>query len=166
MNYHDSLISLWYIVIMYVTQIKEWLSINKLKIEGVLAALCIAALLSKYSGLDGADQAVMLSLSTLAVFYFLSSNFTPELTLTGYFGTIATKLVGVTSAVIVVGILFSVLKLNGHEEMLRIAGSSIAVAGLAVTVYCIFFWNQNLIPIILRLAILGTICGAMLLGFD
>jgi uncharacterized membrane protein YfcA len=86
-------------------------------------------------------EIVMLSLAALAGIYFLSAYLPPDarpaeeseqkagfLTLFGR--TIAPKVLGIGSAVMVVGILFAVQQMKGSEQMLLVASATLAGASV------------------------------------
>jgi hypothetical protein len=140
--------------------ILQKLSDKKITIELCLAALTFAGIALKLSGVAGGEEIMMITMSTLSVYYFLSAYFTP---LTDQvFGQIATKVVGIASAVCVNGLLFGWLHMPGASEMLLIGVSSFALAGLLL----LYFWfttkDPKFVPLLIRIFLLGSLCVLML----
>jgi uncharacterized membrane protein YfcA len=111
----------------------------------ILEIVCIAGFvlgfLLKKQDYPIGGEIIMLSLSALAGIYFLSAYLPPDarpaeeseqkagfLTLFGR--TIAPKVLGIGSAVMVVGILFAVQQMKGSEQMLLVASATLAGASV------------------------------------
>jgi len=111
----------------------------------ILEIVCIAGFvlgfLLKKQDYPIGGEIIMLSLSALAGIYFLSAYLPPDarpegepdqrlgfMSLLGR--TIAPKVLGIGSAVVVIGILFSVQQMKGSNEMLLVGSGSLAIASL------------------------------------
>jgi uncharacterized membrane protein YfcA len=120
--------------------------VGKLKtLFPILEIVCIAGFvlgfLLKKQDYPIGGEIIMLSLSALAGIYFLSAYLPPDVRpaeeseqKAGFlrlFGrTIAPKVLGIGSAVMVVGILFAVQQMKGSEQMLLVASATLAGASV------------------------------------
>ena len=140
--------------------IVQKLSGRKITIELFLAALSLAGIAFKFSGVAGGDEIMMITMSTLAIFYFLSAHFTPLVD--NFFGLIATRVVGIASSICVIGLLFVWLQMPGAGEMLFIGVSSFIPSGLIL----LYFWlrtnDLKFVPLLIRIFFLGSLCLLML----
>ena len=116
-------------------KLDRWITERKLKIELLLVFLSIVSLLAFYSHTDS-GQMVMMAMTTLAIFYFISGYLTPDLE--GNFGSIIFRIASVSSAAIVIGFLFAVLKYGGAEQMMLIGGTSIAIVFVSLIAYSFY----------------------------
>lgn len=136
-----------------------WVSERKVKIELFFSGLVAASLLAYKTQVSGAPQMIMISMIALAIFYFLSSYLTPDID--GKFGAMACKVLNISSAVCVIGIMFSILKYEGAEQMLIIGTSSLAISGLILVYFTLTSGVGKLGPLLLRIAIIGLIFVAL-----
>jgi hypothetical protein len=134
-----------------------WLSRNQLRIEGILVTLSIASFFLKYTRVEGGSQALMISMMTLAVFYFLSAYTISDAK--EYLIIVAMKVVGIASAVCVIGVTFSLLHLQGSDQMLLIGLTSISAAGLILFFGWLKSRNDSYMPLIARTVFLGFVSG-------
>jgi hypothetical protein len=136
------------------------LSDKKIAIELFLAALTLAGIALKISGVAGGEEIMMITMSILSVFYFLSGYFAPLTD--NYFGMIATKVVAIASAMCVVGLLFSWLHMPGASEMLLIGVSSFIITGLILLYFWLTTRDLKFVPLLIRIFLLGSLCVLML----
>ena len=73
----------------------------------------------------------------------------------------ACKVLNISSAVCVIGIMFSILKYEGAEQMLIIGTSSLAISGLILAYFTLTSGVGKLGPLLLRIAIIGGIFVAL-----
>ncbi|HEX5170434.1 MAG TPA: hypothetical protein VFW11_14755 [Cyclobacteriaceae bacterium] len=140
--------------------LSQWLSGNKVIIELMLAGLVAISVLANYFT-TGSPTLLMISMFLLAAFYFITAYLVPEVN--GVWGVISTKVIAISSAVCVIGLLFTVLKWQGAEQMLLIGTQSMAFAGLILLVNSIRSWNTKYLPLLVRVLILGAISASTLL---
>ncbi len=121
----------------FISKLKSFFPIAEI---ACIAGFVLGFMLSKQDYTFGGDI-VRYSLSVLAGIYFLTAYLPPDappsneqdkpagfLTLLGR--TIAPKILGIGSAVMVIGILFAVQQMKGSNEMLLIGSGSLAIASL------------------------------------
>lgn len=140
--------------------LSQWLSNNKVIIEIILAGLVIISVLTNYF-IDDSPMMLMLSMLILATFYFISAYLVPEAG--GMMTTVSTKVISISSAVCMMGLMFTILKWQGASEMLLIGTTSIAFAGLILLVNGIKNWNQKYLPLLIRVVVLGSISASTLM---
>jgi hypothetical protein len=140
--------------------ILQKLSDRKITIEFFLSALAVAGIAFKFSGVRGGDEIMMITLNTLAIFYFVSAYF-PPLT-DHFFGLIATRVLGIASAVCVIGFLFSWLQMPGATEMLLIGVSSFIPGGLILLYFWLTTRDVKFVPLLIRIFVLGSLGVFML----
>jgi hypothetical protein len=100
---------------------------NKVIIEVILTILSLVSLILFHAQFDQ-HLFLMLTFMTLAAFYFLSAFFPPETDV--LFLGIAAKVVGIASAVSTVGILFSLLAIEGAKNQLVVGMTSLAIGSV------------------------------------
>jgi hypothetical protein len=134
-------------------KLSAWLSNKQVIIEIVLAVVVgFACILKFLYYLPGADEALMITMLTLAAFYFLAGFIhSTESQLI----QIPTKIYSIASSVCVIGLLFALLHLPGATEQLMIGLLSLAVSGVAMIFLMITSRMQKFIQILIRLAVLG-----------
>jgi hypothetical protein len=135
--------------------ILQKLSDKKIAIELFLSALALAGIAFKFSGVGGGEEIMMISLNTLAIFYFLSAYFNPLAD--HFFGLIATRLLGIASATCVIGLLFTFLQMPGATEMLLIAVSSFIPGGLIILYFWLTTKDVKFVPLLIRICLLGSV---------
>ncbi len=141
--------------------LSQWLSSNKVIIEIILVGLVIISVLTNYF-IDDSPMMLMLSMLILATFYFISANLVPE---AGRIMTIiSTKVISISSAVCMMGLMFTILKWQGASEMLLIGTTSIIFAGIILLFNGIKNWNQKYVPLLIRVVVLGSISASTLLA--
>jgi len=138
-------------------KLDRWLTERKLKIELLLTGLVAVSLLAYYTHLREAPQIIMMSMTTLAIFYFLCSYLTPDIE--GRFGSIAWQVLNISCSVCVIGLMFSILKFEGADQMLLIGTTSLAISGIIIGGYAIFSGLGKLGPLLLRIVIIGGVLG-------
>jgi len=138
-------------------KLDRWLSERKLKIELFLTALVAVSLFAYHTQVLESPQMIMMSMTPLAIFYFLCSYLTPDIE--GRFGEIAWKVVNISCAVCVIGLMFSILKFEGADQMMLIGTTSLAISGIIIGSYAIFSGLGKLGPLLLRIVIIGGVLG-------
>ena len=122
--------------------------------EWVLVAGVLFSAAWGYMGMVGAQAALIISMLSLALLYFLSTSL-PHQT-TSVLGNVARKVVGLSSAVVVVGLLFTVLHLSGAQQMLLVGVGSLALSG-SLLLYVWLTTQGNYFPLLIRVVVLGGI---------
>lgn len=135
-------------------KLSAWLSEKQVIIEIVLVALVGFSCLLKFLHLPGADEALMITMLTLAGFYFLS----------GFIHSTESKLIqipsqvfSISSSVCVIGLLFTFLHLPGAKEQLMIGLLSLGASGIAMLFLILTSRIQKFIYIFIRLVVLGAL---------
>jgi hypothetical protein len=141
--------------------ILEFLSRHHLRIELILTALVLAGAVLNYTGTSQGAELLMITMSILATFYFVSA-YTP-LPGSGLLVIVATKVIGIASSVCVIGLLFTALHLTGSANMLMIGISALSIAGLLLLYTWLTAKNNHHFSLLLRVAILGGISLSTLL---
>jgi hypothetical protein len=116
-------------------KLDRWITERKLKIELLLVSLSAVSLLAFYSHLDS-GQMVVITMTTLAIFYFISGHLTPDLD--GNFGLIIFRIASVSSAAIVIGFLFVILRYEGADQMMAIGGMSLAIMFVGLVAFSVY----------------------------
>lgn len=136
-------------------QIIQWLSDQKIKIEITLVLLVILSVLLKISGFSGSDESLMISMTLLAGFYFLSAYFIVEMNTIILVVTL--KVFSIASSVCIIGLLFTILKLTGAQQMLLIGVTSLGLAAVGIIYSTAQAWNSKYLPLLIRMVALGII---------
>jgi hypothetical protein len=139
---------------MHPNKIMGWLSGNKVVIETMLVAAVVVSVWFNYSQ-PGGDPLLMITMVTLAAFYFVSAYFIPDAG--ELLAIVSTKVLSISSAVCIVGILFTILNLTGALEMLMIGVISLVSAGVLVGYYAVTSWSPNYLVLLVRTVLLGGI---------
>lgn len=144
-------------------KLSAWLSDKQVTIEIVLVALVGFSCLLKFLHLPGADEALMITLNSLAAFYFL----------TGFIHRSESKLIqissqvfSISSSVCVIGLLFTFLHLPGAKEQLMIGLLSLAVSGVAMIFLILTSRIQKFTHIFIRLVVLGALSLNAFVGLN
>jgi hypothetical protein len=135
--------------------IATWLSARQIIIEIVLVVLVGFAFFLKFLYLPGADEALMITMLTLAAFYFLMG-FVPAST-DNIFVLILSKVFAISSAVCIIGLLFAFLHVSGAKEQLMIGLLSLGVSGFILLFLIITARMPKAIPLIIRFVALGAL---------
>ena len=130
-------------------RLDRWLTERKVKIELLLSVLVAVSLLAYFNHLNEGPTMVMMSMTTLAIFYFLSAHLTPDID--AKFGAIAFKVLSLSCSVCVIGLMFSILKYEGAEQMIFIGTTSLAISGLILAFYAISSGLEKLGPLLVRI---------------
>ena len=102
-------------------------------------------------------------MTTLAIFYFISGYLTPDLE--GNFGSIIFRIASVSSAVIVLGFLFVVLKYEGAEQMMLIGGTSTASVFIILIAYSVYTSSIDKVrPYLIRIVAMGAVYAMLKFG--
>ena len=143
-------------------KLDRWITERKLKIELLLVSLSIVSVLVFYSHIDS-GQMVMMAMTTLAIFYFLSGYLTPDLE--GNIGKILFHMFGIGSAVIVMGFLFTMLKYEGADQMMFIGRTTIAIVFVAVIAYAVYTSSFDKVrPYLIRIVAMGAVYAMLKFG--
>lgn len=143
------------------TSFLQWLSTHKLMVEVALVMLVIIVAFGDQLGVGVSENALMVSMMLLALYYFISAYFIPDLE--GMLAIVSAKVVSISSAICVVGLLFAILKLKGADQMLMIGTLSIFIAGIFLLIHAIKSWNKEYVALFLRVLVLGTLSGTALM---
>ena len=139
-------------------QIINWLRANSIMVELFLVVLIIAGvILMKY--VPESEQVVVLLGMGLAGFYFLSSFFVPDEEMPLLFTTIGTKIINISSAVGVVGLVFVLTGGEGAIEMLAIGLLSLVTATLLLLYFMATAKSSKFFPLLIRVVVLIAIIG-------
>lgn len=139
----------------------QWISTNKLYVEISLVALVAISFMLNYLSVSGGAEALMITMLTLAGFYFISAFFMVEIDRPII--AILLKVFSIASSVCIIGLLFTALHLPGASEQLLIGTISMGVAGLIIAYMMITGQASKFIPLLIRLVILGGISLSTLL---
>ena len=144
-------------------KLSAWLSDKQVIIEIVLVVLVGFSCILKFLHLPGADEALMITMLTLAAFYFLAGFiYSTERQLI----QIPSKIFSIASSVCVIGLLFTFLHLPGAKEQLMIGLLSLAVSGAAMIFLMITSRIQKFIPVFIRLVVLGALSLNAFMGLN
>jgi hypothetical protein len=143
------------------SQLVTLLSKNKLLIEIVLVVFVAVSVWLNYSAVSGGAEALMISMTTLAGFYFVAAFFMVEIT--GIFTVVALKVFSIASSVCVIGLLFTILKLTGAANMLMIGASAMGISGLLILYSAATAWKSDYLLLLLRVVVLGGIAVSTLM---
>lgn len=132
--------------------ISTWLRNHEIKIELILAALLAVAFAIKFLGLNGADDILVVIMLALAAFYFVTAFLANQ---DNSMGIIGSKLFSISSAVCVVGLLFSFLRLPGAKEQLTIGLLSMSVCTIITIYLAVTGRTQKFVPMLIRTIVLG-----------
>ena len=139
--------------------LERWITPRKLQLELLLVLLTVLSLLAFYSGLDN-GQILMIAMTTLAIFYFISGYFTPDLE--GNFGLVIYRISYIGCSVIVLGVLFTLLKYEGADQMLLIGGISIAVMFVTMIIYGVNTSSiEKVRPYLIRIVAMGVVYAVL-----
>jgi hypothetical protein len=134
---------------------------GKVSVEILLTFLVIVSAVLNFYRVSGSQEALMITMSLLSSFYFISAYFPSETK--GILALIAIKVIGVASAVCITGLLFAILHLVGASQMLLIAVTSL-VGTLLILLHQYFTaWAPSFMPLIIRAIALILIGGTSLL---
>jgi hypothetical protein len=133
----------------------RWLTNKAMTIEATLGLFSLLAALLHYLKVIGGAEAMMISMSALAGFYFVLAYTTPGLE--GILTNFLFKILNIASSVIIIGLLFTFLNLSGSEEMLVIGTWAIAVCGAIIVYLMVTKWNEKLTPLTIRIFALGLL---------
>jgi len=109
----------------------NWLAPNQSKFEMILSAIAAIALIMKMQHIQSMNFLLTISLSTLAVLFYISSFATPpeDFTIMDLF---ANKLLHWGSAIAIIGILFTIQNWKGSVQMI-VAGSGALLIGIVIS---------------------------------
>jgi hypothetical protein len=144
-------------------KLTTWLSDKQAIIEIALTVLVGFSCIFKFLHLQGADEALMITMLTLAAFYFLVG-FIPSTE--SQLIQIPSKIFSVASSVCVIGLLFAFLHLPGAKEQLMIGLLSLAVSGAAMIFLMITSRLQKFVPVLIRIVVLGALSLNAFMGLN
>lgn len=105
----------------------------------------------------------MMAMTTLAIFYFISGYLKSDLE--GNLGSIIFRIASVSSAAIVIGFLFVVLKYEGAEQMMLIGGTSIAIVFVILIAYSVYTSGiDKARPYLIRIVAMGVVYAVLKFG--
>lgn len=104
----------------------------QVKIELICAIIYFVGFYQTMGKIDGGREMIGFSLTTLAIIYYLSAFV--QKGGSNVLIIVSNKVIGISSAVTLVGIMFYSLHLSGGKVMLGVGTSSLAIAALLLTV--------------------------------
>lgn len=132
--------------------ISTWLRSHEVIIELILAALLALAFAIRFLGLNGADDILMITMLALAAFYFVTAFLASQ---DNSIGIISSKVFSIASAVCVIGLLFSFLRLPGAKEQLTIGLLSMGACAIIIIYLAVTGRTQKFVPMLIRTIVLG-----------
>lgn len=142
------------------TKLIQAVATHSWKIELALAVVIIAGAIFNYNSVAGGAELLMLTMTGLAGYYFISAYF--MLDIKGAVSAVALKLFSIASSVCLIGLLFTILHLTGGANMLMIGVSVMGITGLMLVYLAVTAWTPALAPLLIRLLILGGISASTL----
>ena len=103
------------------------------------------------------DSVLIIVMSSLAVFYFVSAYFAIDVK--EIYGVIVLKVTGIASAVCITGIQFQLMRSPGALEMLMIGFTSVSIAALILVILFMRSQDRVYLPYLIRSLVLGGITG-------
>lgn len=137
---------------MKLTLIIHWLADRKLKIEWTLVTLVVLGVVLNLFSVKAGEYALLVAMVLLSLFYLISSYFPVEVE--SMVGTAAMRLAGISSALCVVGLLLTVLRLPGALELLATGTSILALVGIAILYLWLTSKAPASFPLLVRIAVL------------
>lgn len=142
-------------------RVLQLLARHQVRIEITLTVAVLLAALANYTNTKSGEQLLMVTMSLLATFYFLGAYFSTKET--SLISIIAAKVVGMSSAVCVIGLLFTFLHLEGALNMLLIGFFALAMAGLVLLYLWVTSKANDRFSLLVRIALLGGVTLSTLL---
>lgn len=139
----------------------QLLAHHQVRIEITLTVAVLLAALANYTNMQSGEQLLMITMVVLATFYFLGAYLPP--TGTSVLSVIVTKIAGFSSAVCVVGLLFTFLHLQGALNMLVVGFIALAIAGLVLLYLWMTSKANDRFSLLVRIALLGGVTLSALL---
>jgi hypothetical protein len=146
-------------------RVVAWISAKQLIIEITLVLLVGFALILKYLNLEGADEAIMITMLTLAGFYFAFSIYIPIGT-NNIVLLITSRVFGIASTVCLIGLLFTFLQLPGAKEQLMIGLLSLTMSGASIVFLMATGRMPKAMHMIIRLVVLGVLSLNAYMGLN
>lgn len=137
---------------MKLTLIIHWLADRKWKIEWTLVTLVVLGVVLNLFSVKAGEYALLVAMVLLSLFYLISSYFPVEVE--SMVGTAAMRLAGISSALCVVGLLLTVLRLPGALELLATGTSILALVGIAILYLWLTSKAPASFPLLVRIAVL------------
>ena len=137
------------------SKLLQLLAPHSWKIELTLVVVVFVSAIFNYNGVSGGAELLMLSMTGLAGYYFISAFFMIEIK--GVISALALKLFSIASSVCLIGLLFTILHLTGGANMLVIGVSVMGITGLMVVYLAVTAWTPALAPLLIRLILVGGI---------
>jgi hypothetical protein len=91
----------------------------------------------------------------LAGFYFVSAYFMVDINT--IMMVIILKVFSIASSVCIIGLLFTMLKLAGAQQMLLIGATSMGIATVGILYSAAQAWSSKYLPLLIRMIALGII---------
>jgi hypothetical protein len=146
-------------VSIIMNQIITLVTSHKNKIESALALLVILSSLAKVFHLPFADEMTMITMSSLAMYYFLSA-YLPS-PIANLYAIIAWKVIGIGCSVCIIGMLFGFLHMPGAANMLVIGVPTIFIAGASYLIFALRQWTDQFYYLFGRIIFLGIVAANM-----
>lgn len=120
-----------------------------------MVLLVALSVMLKIAGIGWSDEALMISMTTLAGFYFVSAYFMVEMS--SILMVVILKVFSIASSICIIGLLFTILRLSGAQQMLMIGVTSMGIAAVGLVFQATRAWNNNYLPLLIRVVALGVI---------
>jgi hypothetical protein len=102
-----------------------WAFKKRITVEIILSAITLLIYILTISGYIKTNMVLLVAMVVLASFYFLTT-FLPTVK-ADVVTKVASRVSGIIAAVIIMGILFSFLSLDGYKNMLQIGGATLSI---------------------------------------
>jgi hypothetical protein len=135
--------------------IDQWIVARKLKIELILALLSLVAILIHSFEKEIGGEIMMITMSSLAAFYFILGHTTPDVV--SRFSRQLFGVISITASVSIIGLLFSIMRMDGSEEMIMVGLIGMLLSGLIVLSYVLTQWDDKLRPLLFRTVVLTVL---------
>jgi hypothetical protein len=139
----------------------EVLAERKWKIEWTLAALVVLGVVLNLFSLKAGEYTLLIAMIALSIFYLISSFFPVDVD--GAASSAAMRMAGLSSAVCIVGLLLTVMRLPGALELLATGVATLGLVGFAVLYLWLSSKAPSSFPLLVRIAILVGISTSTLL---
>jgi hypothetical protein len=135
--------------------INQWIVDRKLKIELILALLAFVAILIHSFDQEMGTEIMMVTMSSLAAFYFILGYTTPDVV--DRFSHLLFRVISISAAVGIIGLLFSIMRFSGSDEMIQIGFYAMIISGLILFYYVLKRGDTKLHPLLFPTVVLGLL---------
>jgi hypothetical protein len=102
-----------------------WAFKKRITVEIILSAITLLIYILTISGYIKTNMVLLIAMVVLASFYFLTT-FLPTVK-ADVVTKVASRVSGIIAAVIIMGILFSFLSIDGYKDMLQFGGATLSI---------------------------------------